>query len=324
MKYNMRRNQQQHDVPPRRVRKDRSLLDEPRINEISDQLLKREIRDVVINTAHSLKAAASFKTTAFHELGQEIGEELTEFQLSTTKSFYDLKEHLEDHFTVVNETETALPSLFHNDTEKVIDARDDDMSLTDGGESRFDAEDTVEQNSLDTDDDDTAFVSVDLSKKSTGVDASTIAGDLTDADESTTPTVEDDGEKQAMEHLTDTFSAFSQCLGDINCADINCADITYGTGLFDDDNNHDNHTNNHSNHNNNTKDNNDYQNNKVHDDDTASELVDEAIDWSKIVKKASTEKMYAPKACEKKEKPKAGEKKEKKWKKMKLFRRRRK
>ena len=300
----MRRNQQQHDVPPRRVRKDRSLLDEPRINEISDQLLKREIRDVVINTAHSLKAAASFKTTAFHELGQEIGEELTEFQLSTTKSFYDLKEHLEDHFTVVNETETAMPSLFHNDTDKVCDARDDDMSLTDGGESRFDAEDTVEQNSLDTDDDDTAFVSVDLSKKSTGVDASTIAGDLTETD--TTPTVEDDGEKQAMENLTGTFSAFSQCLGEINCADINCADITFGTGLFDDDNN--------------TKNNNYDQNNKVHDDDTASELVDEIIDWSKIVKQASTERMYAPKACEKKEK------KEKKWKKMKMkiFRRRRK
>eukprot|EP00985_Skeletonema_marinoi_P014922 scaffold7627_cov189-Skeletonema_marinoi.AAC.3 len=319
MKFNMRRNQQQHDVPPRRVRKDRSLLDEPRINEISDQLLKIEIRDVVISTAHSLKAAASFKTTAFHELGQEIGEELTEFQLSTTKSFYDLKEHLEDHFTVVNETETAMPSLFHNDTDKVCDARDDDMSLTDGRESRFDAEDTVEQNSLDTDDDDTAFVSVDLSKKSTGVDASTIAGDLTetDADESTTPTVEDDGEKQAMENLTGTFSAFSQCLGEINCADINCADITFGTGLFDDDNNHNNHTENHSNHDNNTKNNNYDQNNKVHDDDTASVLVDKTIDWSKIVKRASTERMYAPKACEKKEK---------KWKKMKMkiFRRRRK
>ena len=52
----------------------------------------------------------------------------------------------------------------------------------------------------------------------------------------------------------------------------------------------------------------------------ASELVDEIIDWSKIVKQASTERMYAPKACEKKEK------KEKKWKKMKMkiFRRRRK
>jgi len=279
----------QRDVSSRKSRKNKFLLDEPGINEISDELLGKTFHDAVTNTAQSFKAIASFRTSDFQEAGIEMGEELGEIGgelIANTKSFIDLKENIEDHFTVKTDKDAAENKSDKKGDE--LEARDDNASLKDSTEKRTGADDIAKSSSLCTDDETGTLLS-DGHTGSTGADDSTFAGETTVTGDETTLTgyseldygaiMGDDGN-----HFKFLFGTFTQCLDNANCFSSNM----YG-------------------------------------DDAESELIEKkivdwrknlkGIDWKLIAREAEIEALGAATAS-------TSEKKEKKWKK--LFHRRRK
>lgn len=188
--------------------------DDEKLKAISEHILDETFNDVMITATSSFRAAG----TSFQDSFQEFGE--SEWVINTSKSLYDLKEHLEDSFTVVNDEATAVFFPYQGREDCGVGRINDD-----GGERMGD----------DGKDDDTIIDTVGFSVSETDdrtKDADSLV-DVLKGETSWTPKLDHDGDRIVMEHLTGAFASFAECFECMTCQDMNCHDVVAcGEGLF--------------------------------------------------------------------------------------------
>ena len=187
------------DSSPKKKKRNKFLLDNSRINDVSDVLFD----SAVLTVAHSFKAAASFRATEFQELGKDIGQELQD-------TGRDLK----------NSAKSFIDTVTLNDDAR--DAREDDMTIEDE-ESRMPAYEGIDDSTF-------AGETAATGDETTMGDETATKGDetTTKADE-TLNICRSDYISNSDESVSVFSRLFSYCAA-LNCAD--CADMERLGGDF--------------------------------------------------------------------------------------------